>query len=198
MISLNRRRALALAFTLMVGLAAGRVEAASVYSYSTVGTVDPLANNVPNVVYYNGLNNSSVTPPDNIDLGQFVVSALSKTTAVTYNNQPFQIIASVGGDASSKITGVLNGKVGPNVASPSLTATFTSIGQYGNNPLPFGLNLPLNTPMNLALPAGANPAPTSLTGPATVLPAAAPEPASVAVFAIALGGLAFYRRRNAS
>ena len=202
MIAPIRRRVWALSLAAAVAAcAAGRAEAASVatpttYTYSTVGTVDsPMPAGTPALVYYNGMGNAKITPPDSIDLGQFVVSALSKTTNATYANAPFQIIASVGGDASDKITGVINGSVGPGVTTPALTATFTGVSQYGNNKLPFMLNLPLNSPMPLALSDGSMPAPTALTGPA-VLPAPVPEPASVAVFAVALGGLGLWGRRR--
>jgi hypothetical protein len=181
------------------GWTAGRAEAAATtaptYTYSTVGSVDPSSEGIYNLVYFNGLNNSTVTPPDTINLGQFVVSSLAKTTDATYNNTPFQIIASVGGDASARISGMINGSVGPDVSSPSLTATISSVSQYGNNPLPFTLNVPTGTAsaMTLALTDGTSPAPTGV-----VAPAAIPEPSSIAVFTVALGGLGLWHRRRAA
>jgi hypothetical protein len=193
MILRSRPRAWTLALGLAVlGWAAGSAQAAPI-TYATVGSVDTPAGGLPGLVYYNGISHGTVTPPDSIDLGQFVVSSLAKTTNATYANTPFQIIASVGGDASERISGVLNGSVGPSAGTPSLTATITSISQYGNSPLPFSLNLPVNTPMKICLSNGTDPAPTSLTGATTV-----PEPTSIAVFTVTLGGLGVWRRRRAA
>jgi hypothetical protein len=196
----DNRRIWALALGLVLaGLAAGRAEAASMtnYTYSAVGSVDTPAGGVANLVYFDGLNNASTALPSDgtggsINLGRLVVSSLAKTTDQTYTNTPFHIIASVGSNSSQQINGVINGSVGPDAKPASLTATFTSITPFGNNPLPFALNLPLNQPMTLQLTDGTTPAPTGLVSPAAI-----PEPASVAVFAVALGGLGLWRRRVA-
>ena len=150
--------ALGLALT---GVAAGTAQADPI-KYSVIGQVDtPTSGSTQNLVYYNGLS-----------LGSFNVSALSKTVNATYTNTPFSVIVSSGGTAGQKIMGVINGQVGPSAASPALTATITGSSQFGNDPLPFQMNLPLNTPMALALSNGAGPAPTGVSF------AAVPEPTS--------------------
>lgn len=165
-------------------------------SYQTVGTIDAPAIDSPGLLYYSGVSNGTYDGSGTIDLGNFVASTLARTTDATFNNTPFQIIASVGGDSSEAINGVINGQFGPSASPPMLTATITGISQYGNNPLPFALSLPLNTPLQLALPDSAvYPAPTGLAG-AVVNAAPIPEPTSIAVFAVTLGGLGLWRRRR--
>ena len=181
--------ALGLALT---GVAAGTAQADPI-KYSVIGQVDtPTSGSTQNLVYYNGLSLGSFMPPGSIDLGSFNVSALSKTVNATYTNTPFSVIVSSGGTAGQKIMGVINGQVGPSAASPALTATITGSSQFGNDPLPFQMNLPLNTPMALALSNGAGPAPTGVSF------AAVPEPTSIAVFTVALGGLGLWHRRRRS
>jgi len=197
MIELIRLRTLALAAALTLGGAAARADA---IAYSTIGSVDtPAGAATPNLIYFNGADDA-VTPPGSINLGQFVMSSLAKAGDATYSNDPFHIIVYSGSTQSEQITGVLNGAVGPDAANPGVTATVTGVSQYGNAALPFTLNLPLNTPVPLAMTDGAMAAPTELTAaagvaPVLVNPAPVPEPASWAVFAAALGGLGLYTRR---
>ena len=162
--------------------------------YSTVGSVGTPPGGLANLVYFNGISNGTVLPPSSIDLGQFVVSSASATTNQTFKNTPFQIVASVGGDSSEQIVGVLNGVVGPATSTPSLAATITAINQYGNSSLPFNLNLPLNTPLPIGVGNGTSAASTSLSGVA----APVPEPNTIAMFTVILGGLAAWRRRRAA
>ena len=166
---------------------------ADAINYSTVGSVDTPTGGIANMVYFNGLSNGTLDPVSGINIGQFQVSSLSGTTGQTYSSTPFHIQVYSGGNQGDQINGVLNGSVGPGATGP-LTATVTSISQYLTSPLPFTMNIPLNTPMtlNTSLPGGQTPASTNLIGPVTLVP----EPASVVVFAVAIGGLGVYARRR--
>lgn len=161
--------------------------------YTTIGMVGAPTSGPSNLVYYNDVTNGMLAGSGSLDLGRFVMAPMAKTTNATFTNTPFNLIVSSGANSSENITGLLNGSVGPAAANPSLSATFTGINQWGQKDLPFDLTLPLNTPFKLSMTDGTNAAPTILIGVATV-----PEPGSIAVFAMALGGLVMYRRRRAA
>jgi hypothetical protein len=177
--------------------AAARDAHAGPIPYGTIGSVNTPIGGVPNLVYFNGTTGTfDPAHPGSIDLGNFVVSSLTKQTGtpdVTFTNDPFSVVVYSGAQQSVQVNGNLNGITGPTATNPSLSATFTSITPYGSSPLPFNIALPLNTPVSLALSDGTGPASTIVTAAASPVP----EPSTVAVFAAALGGLGLWHRRRA-
>jgi hypothetical protein len=191
--SITRIWALALGLALL-GWVAPEAKADAI-NYTTVGTVFAPTSGTSGLVFYNGVFNSSLASAGSpIDLGQFVMTPSASTSNATFTNTPFNIIVTSTNNAADMITGVLNGSIATSATSTPLTATFTSVAQYGNSGLPFNIELPLNTPFNLNMSNGSAPASTILSG-ATSPITPIPEPTSIAIFGLALGGLAIYRRR---
>jgi hypothetical protein len=195
------RTLLALTLGLAATCSLAQVAKADPISYTTSGTVDTPPNGTANMIFFNGISvPTTLVSAKGIDLGQFQVSSLSSTTTQTYSNTPFQILVNSGGNKVAEIDGTLFGSVGPD-AKAAPTYTVTKIVPFnGADGDPLFTITPPSVPMNLNtnLPSGSlmggPPASTDLNFIATV-----PEPASVLVFAVSLGGLGlFARRRRAS
>jgi hypothetical protein len=182
-----------LAMTLALAATAWFAESvkATPITYTTVGTVGTPPNGIANMIYFNGISTpTTLVSANGIDLGQFQISSLSATTTQTYSNTPFQLFVSSGSNQVAEIDGTLFGSVGPDAHAP-ITYTITGVKQSSSNPL-FTI-FPPTTPMtlNTTLPGGQAPAATDLSFAVTV-----PEPASVVVFAVSLGGLGVFARRR--
>jgi PEP-CTERM motif len=164
-------------------------------NYGTVGYVDTPANTTPGLITFTGTT-GTVSGPQSINLGQFTVSSAALMgTPVDFTGDQFYIITHAGANQSELITGTLSGSVGLGVTTP-LTETITSVTPFSatSMPLPFSLQLPIGVAQTLNTTPGAGGASTTVF---TAAAAPVPEPASVAVFAVALGTLAFWRRRSA-
>jgi hypothetical protein len=200
-------------FVLVIGLGNGlirSVEASpippqAVY-YSTSGSVG----SATGPISFLG-EGSSATPggmsfisPGAFTLGQFQVQALPGSASLTYNSTPFEIFASfstspTGPFSTVEIQGTLDGTISGSTGT-SMFASITSIEtEAGSIPPPFSLSaLSINLPQAIA-PGGMNGGLTALTAQLTVAadpPAPVPEPGSMAVFAVALGGLGLWRWRR--
>lgn len=162
---------------------------ANAIPYGTIGWVDTPAGATPGLITFGGTM-GTVASQGSVNLGSFQIAPAALTgTATDYTGDAFHVIVYSGPNQSATITGVLSGSVGMGTAN-ALTETITSVTPFGGA-LPFTLSVPTGVAQALNTTPG--------TGGSTTLFSAAaspiPEPASVAVFAAALSGLALWRRR---
>lgn len=185
------------------GASAAALPPTSVNDYNTSGTIKPSAATVAgtNVISFNSVASGSFLAPSAFSVGEFLVSALPVGVSTTYTNTPFEIsyiAQKVNGETPTSnetpitITGVLNGTVtGPNQSS--VVATFDPIG---NSEFRTGdyLNKLAISGSVLLVPSSNNGGRT--TAQATLIASAhpIPEPATVAIFAVAIAGYGLRRR----
>jgi len=193
---------------------AGAAASVQTYTYSTGGNISGMAGVQP--IEFLGTS-GSLTAPGSFILGTFRTSPLPATATLTYANTPFEVDVNVapsgpgpgtsGSDARSyeyKILGALNGSVSGDGRSTMLASVTSITGAddgLGTAP-PFPVSdLHVNVPQGIVAPFGDSSGISTLTAQVVVpgfpLPPPAPEPTSVAAFAVALIGLALRRKLRA-
>jgi len=198
-----------LALGLLAGASAG-VHAAPVMTYSTSGAIDSTGVTGAPVISFNSVASGSVdtVTPTNLSLGAFQVAGLLGDQFTTYKDTPFHItflVNQVDGQTPDpnqtpiQISGVLNATIIGNNQS-SVTATFdppnafnfqTGI-QDGLQKTLYDNTLAITSPKSLVA-STTNGGRTSAEALITTLPHV-PEPTSVAVFLMSLGGLGLHHR----
>jgi hypothetical protein len=203
--------AIAIALTLSLGSASGAQAAAlstdsltSSMSYTTLGNIGTQGVTGVPIISFNGVDNNQFTAPSSFSLGSFHVGGLLPGQSTTYNNTPFQITfetntvngsTPVPNQTPIVINGVLNGTISGSSQS-SVVATFdtTSLPQFQTGLYQNTLNI-FDNPVSL-VPMTTNGGLT--TAEAQILvqsvnPPPAPEPATAAIFVMAIAGYGLRR-----
>ena len=180
------------------------------YSYSTTTSLGDISNGPINLTGVSAWSGNQLTTPGAFVLGQFTANPLPSTATLTYDHTPFTIdlrvspVGSFGGSSGTPsydyiISGELNGSM--TNGSSSMVASITSIagsGTFATPPFPIE-ELAVSLPQGIAAPSGSNSGQTSLIAQVMVAgdPIPAPEPTSIAAFAVGLAGWGLRRRLRA-
>ncbi|WP_158633721.1 PEP-CTERM sorting domain-containing protein [Tautonia sociabilis] len=180
------------------------VPASPLIRFSTSGTFNDTSTiSNGNLLNFNGIIQQTVRTPSNVSLGEFqVLPDLGANVSTVYDNTPFQLALTVGevngetpvpNQTPIFINGVLNGTITGETQS-NVTATFNldpenlPTFQIGN----FIATITKLDPVDIA-PFTTNGGRTSIQG--RIEAVQIPEPASIAVFLVALAGGLGMRRR---
>lgn len=180
------------------------------YNYTTSTTLGDVPNG-PISLSGVGNSGSTLTTPGAFVLGTITTNPLPSTATLTYDHTPFTIdltLRNPTGDSSSytfRIQGEFNGSIG-NGYSDMMASVKSITGNPFNDPNstpPFAASdLQVGFPQGIAAPNGSTFGTTTLIGQVLVtgtpLPPAAPEPTSVAAFAVAIVGWGLRRRLRRS
>jgi hypothetical protein len=175
------------------------------FKYFTSGQVGTTGVTGQSIISFNSINASSageLMTPSSLSFGTFVVAPLAEGATTTYDHTPFAITfgtLSIDGvtpdpaPAPITITGFLNGTIN-GTSQSGVVATFDPIDNpnFSLGDL-FGTLSVLNPQLSL-VPSTTNDGKTTAQGFLTVLAQPIPEPTSIAVLALAMGGLVVGRR----
>jgi hypothetical protein len=182
------------------------------YNYSTNGSIAGQTGVAP--ITFIGVNSQTLTTPGTFSLGQFdAVNMLPTSGTLTYNNTPFAInlnVASGSGTyytylAMGTLTGSINGAGGSDMVAtissitgvPPTGSSTPTTPPFPASDLQFSTTQGINAPNAMMGTDGltnlyAQVIPDTTTG--LGLPAAAPEPASIAVLGLGLVAWGVRRR----
>lgn len=192
--------ALASTFAGVTGAQAAPMSANTLIEYTTTGNVESTGVTGAPVIGFNSVATGSFTAPSSFSLGSFQVAPLDDGVSTTYVDTPFSITLGIQktddyvptpNETPIIITGKLNGTVSGKSQS-DVVATFNPIS-YG----PFQTGNFLNTLSVLDASVSLVPSTTNngqTTAQARIVVTAVPEPATMMIFAAAVGGLALRRR----
>jgi hypothetical protein len=175
------------------------------FKYFTSGSVGLTGITGQNVISFNSINASSpgeLTTPSALSLGTFVVAPLAGGESTSYDHTPFAItFGTLSVDETTPltlpepitVTGVLNGTLNGKDQS-SVIAVFDPITNpnFAMGDL-FGTLSVLDPQVSL-VPSTTNEGKTTAQGFLTVQAKPIPEPTSIAVLALAMGGFVLHRR----
>jgi hypothetical protein len=195
----------------LAALTAPEAQASSVqsFNYTSSGTISDSSGPAP--ISFQGVTTpGTLTTPGSFILGEFIsMGTLPPSATLTYNNTPFTIdvlvnASPIGGSSNGsyydyKLSGFLNGSI-TGAGWTNMMATVTTIGGSPSGPTvmpPFDVSeLTVAFPQGITAPMNGNNGISLLT--AQVLPAVpAPEPTSMAAFAVGLVGWGLRRRLRA-
>ncbi len=178
----------------------------SLINYSTSGSIDTATGvNGPGVISFNSVMDGTFSAPSSLSLGSFQMAGLPAGVSTTYTNTPFTItyltnsINGVMPTTSNPIVlkGVLNGTVtGGNQSG--VTATFSTSPPITFNTGGLQNSLQILGETLALVPSTTNgglttaQAEIATTGSLSGVPV--PEPATIAVFVMAFGGLGLRRQ----
>lgn len=193
---------LALVTSTLTLLTTAPAQGAPIVRYATSGQVGNAGVTGFNVVGFDSLVADTLDAPDYFLLGAFRVMPVREGLATTYDGTPFSITflpLTVDGAAAAAgpivLAGTLNGTIaGP--GSSTVIATFNPLPQALFPIGPFQTFLSPLSPILLA-PAGLRDGRTTVMAQYALYgPVPVPEPATLAIFGVALVGLPWLRRRR--
>jgi len=209
-----RTAAITLAVYVATGVVAQADSIKSFVTYNTVGNIDNSQGvtssgltgsaTVAPIVSFDSVTSGSFTAPSAFSLGSFHVGELNAGVSTTYNNTPFSITLTINKINGSTplpnqtpvtLTGKLNGTIS-DASQSDVVATFdkASLDKFQTGNYLNTLSV-LDSSVSL-VPSTTNNGQTTAQAKLFVEAAPVPEPASIAVFLVAIGGGFGLWRRN--
>jgi hypothetical protein len=179
------------------------------FKYFTSGSVGLTGITGRNIISFNSINANtagSLTTPSSLSLGSFVIAPLADGESTTYDRTPFAITygtLAVDGQVPNPlpdpvtITGFLNGTINGSTQS-GVVATFDPINNPNVQMGDLVGTLSVLDPQLSLVPSSTNDGKTTAQAFLTVSAQPIPEPTTITILALAMGGLVLRRRMKGS